>query len=151
MKRYWLLKTEPSSYSIETLKEQGVGVWDGVRNYQARNFLRDMESGDKVIIFHSSIAEPATAGLGEVVGDSFPDPAQFNPKSKYFDPKAKLSKPIWTSRRIKYLKTFKNGPKIGEMRGNPGFGGMVLLRKGMRLSVQPVSRPHFELIIKLGN
>lgn len=151
MRNYWLLKTEPGSYSIEDLKRQKIGVWDGVRNYQARNNLQAMNTGDQVIIYYSSVAEPSAVGLGIVEGEPSSDMAQFDKKSKYFDPKAKPDKPIWLSRGIKYLKTFKKPIKLGQMRMNPSFNGMLLLKKGMRLSVQPVSRVHFELICKLGN
>src|SRR3989344_2048009 len=125
MRNYWLLKTEPGSYSIEDLKRDKVGIWDGVRNYQARNNLRAMNPGDQVVIYYSSVAEPSAVGLGRVIGESFPDITQFNRKSQYFDPKAKTEKPIWLSRGIKYLKTFKKPIKLGEMRLNPSLNGMV--------------------------
>lgn len=149
----WLLKTEPSDCSIDDIAKSRNGIsWDGVRNYQARNFLRDsLKAGDSIIIYHSSIKEPAAVGTGIVVGEPYPDPTQFDKKSVYYDPKAKNINPPWISRRIKFQQKFKKPVSIFQMRQNPRLFDLLLLKKGSRLSIQPVSLHNYKEIVKMAN
>ncbi|MCE9644189.1 EVE domain-containing protein [Candidatus Parcubacteria bacterium] len=148
--RYWLLKTEPDAFSIDDLKRDGFTSWEGVRNYQARNFLRAMKSGDRVLIHHSSIAEPAVVGVGEIQGEATPDPTQFDKKSQYFDAASKKDTPRWTTRKVVYKGIFKVPVKLSFIKLHPELKGMLLAQQGSRLSVQPVEKSHFDLIVKLG-
>ena len=147
--RYWLLKTEPEAFSIEDLSREGSTSWDGVRNYQARNFLREMEAKDKVLIYHSSTKEPAIVGAGEIEGDAYPDPSQFDKKSDYFDMASKKEAPRWTTRKVLYRGTFKHPVTLAFVKLHPELKKMVLAQQGSRLSVQPVGKSHFDLILKL--
>jgi len=150
---YWLMKTEPSDCSVDDIGKASSGVsWDGVRNYQARNFLRDsIKAGDKVIIYHSNIKEPAAVGVGIIVGEQYADLTQFDPKSDYFDAKAKKDNPPWVSRRVKLVQKFKKPVTIFQMRQNTNLKDLFLLKKGSRLSIQPVSHVEFRLIVGLGS
>lgn len=146
---HWLLKTEPGSYSIDDLKREKVTSWDGVRNYQARNFLRDMKPGERVFIYHSSIAEPAIVGEGRIEGKDYADPTQFDPKSKYFEPKATLLNPRWTSRRVRWVRTYRKGMALSALKALKELSDMALLDKRFsRLSIQPVKPSEFRTIIK---
>jgi len=147
---YWLLKTEPDAFSIEDLKRDGATSWEGVRNYQARNFLREMKSGDKVLIHHSSTAVPAVVGVGEIAGEAVPDPTQFDKKSDYYDPSSKREAPRWTTRKVLYRETFKHPVTLSFIKAHPELKGMVVAQRGSRLSVQPVGKGHFDLMVKLG-
>lgn len=150
-KKYWLMKTEPNVYSIDDLAlGKNKGIWDGIRNYQARNFLRDsMQVGDLAIIYHSSIKEPVAYGIGEIMGEPFADPTQFDKKSEYFDATSDKKNPKWISRTVKFVRKFKNPITIYKMRQNPKLKDLILLKRGMRLSVQPVSLSNFEEIVKM--
>jgi len=147
---YWLLKTEPDAFSVDDLERDGTTSWDGVRNYQARNFLREMKSGDRVLIHHSTIAEPAVVGVGEIEGEAIPDPTQFDKKSQYFDAASKKDTPRWTTRKVTYRETFKVPVKLSFIKLHPELKKMLLAQQGSRLSVQPVGKSHFDLILKLG-
>lgn len=151
--QYWLMKTEPSEYSIDDLSlGRNNGMWDGVRNYQARNFLRDgMKDGDLALIYHSSIKVPAVVGIGKIVGEPYPDPTQFDKKSAYFDPKASKEKPIWVSRNLKLVRKFKKEVTLFEIRSNPKLKKMILIKKGTRLSIQPVNLQDFNEICAMEN
>lgn len=150
-KQYWLCKSEPENYSFERLKKEGKTAWTGVRNYQARNTMRDlMKPGDGVLFYHSNADPTAVVGIAEVGGASYPDPTQFDAKSEYCDPKATKEKPIWMLVDIKYVRDFKRPVTLEELRGVKGLEKMVLLKKGMRLSIQPVTPAEWEIVTKLG-
>ncbi len=152
-KRYWLFKSEPSCYSFEALcgERGGKACWDGVRNYQARNFLRDeVQKGDGVLFYHSNCPEPGVVGIAEVVSEPYPDPTQFDPKSEYYDASATRANPRWWSVDIRAVRALKAPVSLKQMREVPGLEGMWILRKGSRLSVTPVTRKEWELILRLG-
>ena len=151
-KNYWLIKSEPSSYSIEDFKRDKTTLWEGVRNYQARNFMRDeMEKGDLALFYHSSTEVPGVYGVAEIISDPLPDMTQFAPKSPYFDEKATKTKPTWMLRRFKYLMTLKNPVTLEDIRKNKALLGILVARKGTRLSVQPVKMAHFKAILREGS
>jgi len=148
--RYWLMKSEPSDVSIDDLAampKQSV-AWYGVRNYQARNFMRDqMQPGDKVLFYHSSCAEPGIAGLAEVSVAAYPDATQFDSKNKYFDPKATPETPRWFNVDVKLVKKTRLMP-LSEIRGYPELANMRILQKGNRLSITPVDPAEYAFILK---
>ncbi len=147
---YWLMKSEPDAFSIDDLKRKKREAWDGVRNYQARNFMRDgMRPGDRVFFYHSNCAEPGIAGLAEVATDAYPDPSQFDPASKYFDPGASRDKPRWMLVDVKFVKKLPRVITLDELKGHAALAEMALLRKGNRLSVMPVSAEHWAYILAL--
>jgi len=153
-KQYWLMKSEPDAYSIDDLAndKNKTTCWDGVRNYQARNLMRDeMKKGDLVLYYHSNAKPPGVAGVAKVVQESYPDHTQFDKESKYFDPKATLEVPRWFMVDIQLVKKFKTFLPLDELKTFKGLEGMVLLQKGSRLSVQPVTRKQYETILKLGS
>jgi predicted RNA-binding protein with PUA-like domain len=145
---FWLMKSEPEECSIDdALAAPGATVpWTGVRNYQARNFMRDaMRVGDGVLFYHSSCAEPGIVGLARVASDIYPDPTQFDPASPYFDPKSSPAQPRWLLRDVQALKKTRT---IGlpELRATPELADMVVLQRGSRLSITPVSPAHWRFI-----
>jgi predicted RNA-binding protein with PUA-like domain len=149
--RYWLLKTEPDCYSIDDLAAEPTQTtfWDGVRNYQARNFMRDeMKKGDGVLFYHSNAEPTGIAGLATVVKEGYPDFTAFDPNEKHFDPKSKQAEPTWMMVDIKFKKKFKRFLTLAELKTVPELRHMVLLQKGSRLSVQPVTTEQFECILK---
>jgi predicted RNA-binding protein with PUA-like domain len=147
---YWLMKSEPDTFSIDNLKQKKREAWDGVRNYQARNFMRDgMRVGDGVFFYHSNCAEPGIAGLAEVASDAYPDPSQFDPKSKYFDPGSSRDNPRWMLVDVKFVKKLKRVITLDELKTHPKLEGMTLLRKGNRLSVMPVDAAEWKYILGL--
>ncbi len=146
---YWLLKSEPGSYSIDDLQREGVACWDGVRNYMARNNLMAMKVGDLGFFHHSSADPPGIAGICEVVREAYPDHTQFDPESKYFDAKATPDKPRWFMPDVRFVRKFPRLIPISEVRNTPGLHDMVLVQRGSRLSVQPVSADEFEIICDL--
>ena len=150
-KRYWLMKSEPTSYSIDDLKRDKSTLWEGVRNYQARNLMREMKVGDEVLFYHSSVEPPAVAGIAEVTGPAEPDPTQFDPSDSHYDPKATPANPIWYCVRVKFKQKFERPVTLPELRELKELQNMMLLRKGSRLSVQPVTEKEFKLICKLGS
>lgn len=148
--KYWLMKSEPDDFSIEDLarRPEKTEPWTGVRNYQARNFMRDeMSPGDPVLFYHSSVTPPGIAGLAEVATEPFPDPTAFDRNSKYYDPKSGTHGTTWMCVSVRHVETFPRLLPLEEIRGIPGLGAMVLLRPGSRLSVQPVSAPEFKRIM----
>lgn len=150
--QYWLFKTEPSGYSIDDLKRDKTTLWSGVRNYQARNMLRDdVKKGDLVLFYHSSCAVPAVVGVAEVTKEGFSDETQFDTKSDYFDATAKKEKPRWFVVEVKFKEKFKRGVSLAEMRMMRELADMRLLAPGNRLSLFPVSQKHFEHIIQMSN
>ncbi|MCI5071995.1 EVE domain-containing protein [bacterium] len=149
---YWLMKTEPDAFSLEDLKNapKQTTLWDGVRNYQARNIMRDeMKLGDKVFFYHSRIKPPSIVAIAKVVKESHPDPSQFDEKSKYYDPKASPEKPRWFCVDIQLERELKQAIGLDELKKHAELADMPLLQKGQRLSVQPVSPKHWTFILQL--
>jgi predicted RNA-binding protein with PUA-like domain len=147
--RYWLMKSEPNCYSIDDLKRDKTTHWDGVRNYQARNFMRDdMKKNDKVLFYHSNAKPPGIAGVATIHKESYPDFTAFDPNEMHFDPKSKQAEPTWYMVDVKFSKKLKRFLPLEELRTVKGLDGMVLLQKGSRLSVQPVTKKQFETILK---
>jgi predicted RNA-binding protein with PUA-like domain len=147
---YWLMKSEPDTFSIDDLKRKGKEAWDGVRNYQARNFMRDgMRVGDKVFFYHSNCAVPGIAGIAAVATAAYPDASQFDPKSDYFDAGAKREDPRWMLVDVKFIRKLKRIISLEELKGIDELADMPLVRKGNRLSVMPVSKPHWDFILTL--
>ena len=146
---YWLVKSEPYVFSIHDLKRDKTTLWDGVRNYQARNFLKEMKKGDLVLYYHSNEDPIGVAGLATAHKEAYPDTSQFDKKSKYFDSKASEENPRWFCPDLKFKKAFKSILPLATLRETKGLEDMLLLRKGSRLSVQPVDKKHFERVVKL--
>lgn len=147
--QHFLLKTEPSTYSIGDLEKEGTTSWGGVRNYQARNILREMKEGDYCVIYHSSCAVPAAVGLARVTGEAYPDPLQFDRKSEYFDPGSKIMEPRWLAVDIRYVSTFEEPVTLEEMKKMSELRDFRLLERGNRLSVLPMTADHFSAITGL--
>lgn len=150
--KYWLFKTEPSEFSIDNLAScpGQTTRWDGIRNYQARNFLRDQTAiNDRVLVYHSSCKPTAVVGVAAIVSAAYPDPAQFDKKSPYFDAKATLESPRWYSVDIKLEQVFPSSVSLEQIKSEIRLEQMVLLKRG-RLSIQPVTPAEFKLIVKLG-
>ena len=146
---YWLLKSEGDTYSIDHLNTDKKTPWSGVRNYQARNFMRDgMKKGDLCLFYHSSSKQNGVFGIARVATSPYPDPAQFEKKSPYFDPKSTREKPTWTLVDIAFVEKFKKPVLVGVMKNDPALEGMKLWR-AHRLSIQPVSEKHFKHIVKV--
>ncbi|NOU10040.1 MAG: EVE domain-containing protein [Nitrospira sp.] len=148
--RYWLMKSEPTAFSIDDLirAPNHATYWDGVRNYQARNFMRSMAVGDHVLFYHSNTDPPAVVGIAEVVTTAYPDSTQFDKKDKHYDPESKPSKPRWDMVDIRFVRKFVRPLTLDELRKEPTLKGMVLLQKGSRLSVQPVSPLEWKHILR---
>jgi predicted RNA-binding protein with PUA-like domain len=152
MKRYWLMKSEPTSFSIDDLKKRRETLWDGVRNYQARNFMtKEMSLGDEVIFYHSSTEPPAAVGVMTVSGPAVPDPTQFDADDSHYDPKALPADPIWYCVRVRFLTKFARPVPLTELRAHKALQKMVLLQKGSRLSIQPVTEKEFKTVVELGS
>ncbi|MCA9651387.1 MAG: EVE domain-containing protein [Myxococcales bacterium] len=146
---FWLLKSEPDTYSIDDLKRDGTGPWDGVRNFSARNRLREMKRGELALFYHSSTKPTGVVGLCRVAKEAYPDPSQFDPESDYYDPKATEEKPRWSMIDVRYVSHLPQMVTLEEIKATPEFGEMVLVKRA-RLSVQPVTREEFERIVELG-
>jgi len=150
--RYWLMKSEPDVYSIDDLKRDGSSPWTGVRNYQARNFMRDeMRVGDLVLFYHSNAEPPGVAGVARVVREAHPDPTARDAKSEYYDPKATEQNPIWMMVDVGHVRTFNKLVSLDTLRTTPALREMLVLKKGMRLSVQPVDPGHFARVCEIGD
>lgn len=146
---YWLFKTEPDVFSIADLvnSPKSTTRWDGIRNYQARNFLRDqVQNGDQVFIYHSQCKPPGIVGLAQVTATAYPDPAQFDPANKYFDGQSKPEAPRWFAVDVQHRKTFKEPLSLPQIKQIPGLQQMVLLRQG-RLSIQPVTAAEAKILL----
>ncbi|PKM21567.1 MAG: EVE domain-containing protein [Gammaproteobacteria bacterium HGW-Gammaproteobacteria-14] len=144
---HWLFKTEPDTYSIDDLRREGRCGWEGIRNYQARNRLRDeVQDGDQVLIYHSSCPVPAIVGLACVVGTARPDPTQFNPESPYYDPKSSLDNPRWVLVDIQWQETFAKPLPLKQVKTETRFREMELVSRG-RLSIQEVDDQSFRHIV----
>jgi predicted RNA-binding protein with PUA-like domain len=148
---YWLIKSEPDVFSIHDLAKakHKTTHWEGVRNYQARNFLRAMQPGDRALFYHSNAAPSAVAGVVEIVRAAYPDPAAWDRKSDYHDPKASPENPIWSMVDVRLVEIFPREIPLEELRGVPALEGMELLRRGSRLSVTPVTPAQFRTIEKI--
>ena len=152
--KYWLMKTEPNVYSVDDLAQEKNKTthWDGVRNYQARNFMRDeMKKGDLVLLYHSNAKPPGVVGVCAVVKESYPDFTAFDPKDKHYDPKSKQEEPRWFMVDIKLKTKFKELIGLDYLKTVKSLDGMVLLTKGSRLSVQPVTKKQFDTIVKIAD
>ncbi|MGZ3797159.1 MAG: EVE domain-containing protein [Pseudobdellovibrionaceae bacterium] len=148
---YWLMKSEPEVYSIEQLEKDKTTWWEGVRNYQARNFMmKEMKVGDLVLFYHSNAEPSGVAGIARVSNLAQPDKTQFNKKSEYYDEKATQEKPQWFCVQVEYVKKFKQVVPLAKLREVKPLADMLVLKKGSRLSVQPVSENHFVLVKNLG-
>lgn len=150
-RRCWLMKSEPSVFSIEDLARlpKKTTSWDGVRNYQARNYMREMSVGDQVLFYHSNADPPAIVGIAEVTRTAYPDDSQFDRRSRHYDPASSPSAPRWDMVDITYRKTFRTGLSLDSLKKEKKLRGMELLRKGSRLSVQPVTASEWAVILKL--
>ncbi|NBU40744.1 MAG: EVE domain-containing protein [Planctomycetia bacterium] len=149
--QHWLIKSEPDVFSIHDLaKAKGRRTsWEGVRNYQARNFLRAMRRGDRCLFYHSNATPPGVAGVVEVVREAYPDPAAWDPRSPYHDLKASPENPVWSMVDVQLLEIFSREVPLDELRQVKALAGMELLRRGSRLSVTPVTAAEFRAIVKL--
>lgn len=152
MSQYWLMKSEPSCFSIDNLQQapNQITHWDGVRNYQARNFMRDaMKIGDSVFFYHSNCTPPGIVGIAEVVSEAYPDFTAFDPTSDHPDPNSTPDNPRWYMVDIRFIKKFPKILSLDELKTKPPLANMQLLRKGNRLSVLPVSKEEWKCILSL--
>lgn len=147
--RYWLMKTEPDEFSIDDLSKKKVEPWTGVRNYQARNFMREMKAGDGVLFYHSSCEVPGVAGIAEVAATAYPDPTQFDKKSDYYDAASKREEPRWSLVDVTFKRKLKRVIPLSELKDRKELEGFALLARGNRLSVLPVSKPQWDFILGL--
>ncbi len=153
-KKFWLVKSEPTVFSLDDLKKckNQTTHWDGIRNYQARNFMRDeMKKGDGVLFYYSSTEPNAIVGVCEVVKEGYPDRTQFDSNNDHFDPKADPKNPTWIMVDIKFIKEFKTPVTLDSIRSNPKLKNMRLIQRGNRLSVMPVEKSEFEEIVRMGS
>ena len=149
--KYWLLKSEESCYSIDNLKTDKKTAWSGVRNYQARNFMKDMSVGDLCLFYHSNSKPTGVAGVCKVVASAHTDETAFDPKDEHYDSKSTKEKPIWECVDVEVVKKFKEVITLRDIKLDPILAGMILTQIGSRLSVQPVSKEHFEYILNINN
>jgi predicted RNA-binding protein with PUA-like domain len=151
--RYWLMKSEPDVYGIDHLAAAGKpDMWEGCRNYTVRNFLRDeMKEGDLAFFYHSNADPSGIVGTMKVVGDAYPDPTQWDPSSPYYDPKSPRDNPRWFARDVLFVSKFPRTISLAELRKTPGLEQMLVLRKGQRLSVLPVTPEEWEIVNWLAN
>lgn len=149
--KYWLMKSEPSVFGIDDLKREGVTGWDGVRNYQARNIMRDeMRVGDLALFYHSNATPPGVAGLMRVVREGYPDATARDPEGDHFDPRATIENPIWMQVDLAYVCTFPVFVPLSVIKADPKLEGIMVAQRGARLSVQPIHADHFSYICRLG-
>lgn len=143
------MKTEPDVYSIDDLARERVGTWEGVRSFQARNLMRSMKLGDLALFYHSSVSPPGVVGAMRVCKEAYPDPTQFDAKSDYYDDKSKPDEPRWDRVEVEYIETFAHMVTLDQLKADPACSEMMVIRRGMRLSVQPVERAAFAHVLKL--
>jgi len=148
---YWLVKSEADCYSIDDFKKDKKTQWTGVRNYQARNFLKDMRVGDLVIFYHSGGTLPAAVGVAKVSKATYPDDTALNKKDDHYDAKHTKATPLWYAPDLSFVEKWKQPVSLADIKINPKLKGIMLAQQGSRLSVQPVSKAHFEIIRKLGS
>lgn len=149
--KYWLMKSEPEMYSIDDLVREGTTLWEGVRNFQARSFMRDgMEVGDLMLFYHSNASPSGVAGVGRISRTKLVDTTAFDPKSQYFDPKSRPEKPVWFMVEVAFVEKFPRFVSLQELRNNPKLESLLILKKGSRLSITPVTKEEFTIIRSLG-
>lgn len=150
-KHYWLMKSEPEDFGIDDLRRVGIESWTGVRNFQARNFMRAMNVGDGVLFYHSSTAVPGIYGVAEVASAAYPDPTQFDSRSKYYDEKSSRENPRWSLVDVRYVRTLERPVTLETIRGHAEALGedFALIRRGTRLSVLPVTSAQWKLLLSL--
>lgn len=148
-KQYWLMKSEPEAYGIDDLERDGVEPWDGIRNYAARNYMRDdMNIGDRALFYHSNVKPPVIVGEMEICSEPYPDPTQFDPGSKYFDEKSSESEPRWELVDVKFVRKFKNPVTRDAMKEEPALSEMTLFKQ-IRLSITPVKEKEYKKILEM--
>jgi len=145
---YWLMKSEPDAYSIDDLKKDKTTLWDGIRNYQARNFMRKMDIGDQVFFYHSNCKPPGIVGLMEVVDKNITDPTQFDQNSKYFDPKSDRSRPRWDCVKVKFISKSIKILTLQELKSLFFEDDLIVVKKGNRLSITPVKEKSAKLLLE---
>ena len=146
---YWLMKSEPDELSILHLQKLGRARWDGVRNYQARNFLRSMQAGDLFFFYHSSCPEPGIAGIARIAGPVYPDPTALDPQSHYFDAKASTEKNPWSALDVEFVEAFPRVLPLARLRDNPALAELALVQRGSRLSVMPVNEAEWQAVLAM--
>lgn len=149
---YWLMKSEPDAFGIDDLakRPRKIEPWDGIRNYQVRNMLRDdMQKGDEAFFYHSSCKEPGVVGIMRIVKEAYPDHTAFDPESKYYDPKSDPENPRWFMVDVQLIRKFKRVISLQELKSHSQLADMLILRRGNRLSITPVSKKHWNYILKL--
>ncbi len=147
---HWLVKSEPDVYGIDELARDHSAMWDGIRNYQARNMMRDdMRIGEQVLYYHSSCPEPGVAGVAKVASAPYPDPTQFDKRSPYFDPKSDPADPRWILVDLAFVRKLRRTITLAELKADPLLAGMILIRRGNRLSIMPIEPEHFRRILSL--
>ena len=146
---YWLMKSEPDVYGIQHLQQEGTTLWDGIRNYQARNFMRSMAIGDRAFFYHSNAKPPGIVGLMEVAETGITDPSQFEPTNKYFDPKSSREKPRWDCVRMRYVGTFRELLSLDDLREQFSVEELPVVRNGNRLSILPVPEASAQRLLEL--
>lgn len=150
--RYWLMKSEPDVFSIDDLKAKKNSFWDGVRNYQARNFMmKDMSIGDMVLFYHSNASPPGIVGIARVCEKAKPDPTACDKKSEYYDPKSTPSNPRWFGVTVEFVKKWNHLLSLDEIKKNKSLQTMLVIKKGQRLSIQPVTKLEYDTILKTRN
>lgn len=148
---YWLIKSDPETYTIDDLEREGVTEWDGVRNFKARNFMRrQMQIGDPILFYHSNAEPTGVYGLAEVAAEAHPDSAQFDKKSHYHDPESDPDSPTWWCVDVRYVETFPAPVMRDELKDEPALADMMVLKKGMRLSITPVTKQEFDVVRRMG-
>lgn len=150
-KQYWLMKSEPNEFSLQDLAARPgqTEPWDGVRNYQARNFMRAMQLGDGVLFYHSNCALPGVVGLAEVSRSAYPDPTQFDPGNSHYDPCSDPANPRWDLVEVRYVRAFPRTVSLDELRQTPGLEANPVVRRGNRLSIVPVTHAEWEIVLAL--
>ena len=147
---YWLMKSEPDVYSIDDMQKDHKAEWEGVRNYQARNFMRDtMEVGDFALFYNSNAKPPGVAGVVKIVETNVPDFHAWDPDSKYYDPKSTEENPRWFMVYVEFVRKFDQLIPLNELKANPNLEGMLVTKKGQRLSIQPVEKKHFDEVLSM--
>jgi predicted RNA-binding protein with PUA-like domain len=147
---HWLIKSEPEVFSIEALKRDGQTPWEGVRNYQARNHLRAMKRGDLALFYHSNAKPPGVAGVARICREAYTDDAQFDPDSSYHDPASPRDNPRWSRVDVEFVEQFPLLVSLDTLKEDESLEGMLVIKRGMRLSVQPVEPAHFKRVLGLG-
>jgi predicted RNA-binding protein with PUA-like domain len=145
---YWLMKSEPDAYSIDDLERDGSEPWDGIRNYQARNMMRDdMKMGDEILFYHSSCKVPAVAGIAKVASAPYADPTQFDPKARYYDEKSSEENPRWILVDVAFVRKLKRPIPLTELKEHPALTEFRLNQRGNRLSIFPVDKKHWDIVL----